>query len=397
MSKLILPELAFWDSMFWPEGVPRYLEVEEERLHYSLVERWARTNESKPAIITKEKTLSFGEIHAKTRELSNLLRSDQKSKEGIVFTGSVLNRILVHLSAALAGCPVIVSEGGNAPLAEKSLKISDDDGERATQAPEGVVDDDNPNDVFFSFITQASDGRIACSKKGYLTNLLSYNAFLGLGSGSNLTVYSSLKLNDLFHVFACLARGATTILTSQESELSMFSSELSLRSSYLYADADELGKMESGKARSLGKTVAWTALFRETVRTESRNLKDFRLLDMYELPEIGVVFSNHPSWRIRSSIGIPITNVEARLLKQSSLMKSWFEGVIEAGQVKELAIGGPAFDSLSYEGNTNRKAVRLRRLAEGKNRWIALKEYAEMDENGIFYIRPFDKNKAASQ
>lgn len=401
MSKLILPELAFWDSMFWPESVPRYLSINQENLYESLVTRWTNINERKPAILTNDETVSFADLRSRTIKLTRLLsRSKVEGLERVLIYATGLNRILASLAAAATSTPIMLSEDRHTLSdVENSLTIDNETVEREIESSHATqyVSEENPNDIFLSLLTQANEeggsGKIFCQKRAYLSNLLSYNAFLGLTTDSNVIIYPSSDLDSLFHVFACLARGATVMLAEGEAELSTLLYGQNPTRCYLHCKAESLSNPGKGLERILRKNVAWITLFGASDPFGFASLRNLAILGAYELPEIGVVFSNHPTWPVRGSIGIPITNIEARLLKQSALRKSWQEGVIEAGQARELAIGGTTLDGLAYEGNTNRRVVTLRRLAEGKNRWIALKDYAEMDENGIFYIKPYGQKE----
>ncbi len=385
MSKLILPELEFWESMYWPEGVPRYMELAYRPLYETLVAQWAEQDPHRPALVAGGEVVSFGELDDRARRVAQEIAADGGRPVRISAKG--IYRVISYLAATGFDRPMLLDDGERSP--GTSL---DDAAVESMLAKNGATRRDyatSLDDPLFIRRARPQDSiGTAVSKKGYEANILSFNAFMGLGR-TGLLVYPASKLNDTFHVFAALARGSPVVLADEPADLS---AALDLEGSYyMYTDETGIGLLNDAPnaIKALKDRLGWAMPYGGTARCPGLGRGvGMPLLEAYELPELGVLLSNHPSWPIPHSMGLPITNVEARLLKQSKLIKSWSEVALEAGQVRELAVAGEFLEGMSCDEAGKGHIVTVRRLSEGKNRWLATGDLAEMDENGIFYPRP---------
>ena len=380
MSKAILPELAFWESFFWPSDVPRYSEVAYRPLHDLLVGQWARESPEKIALVEGSSRITYGELDELVQSIAQSIYTRAGGKVLAIAPGTTqMDAIALALASFLVGVPLstgpaLGGDGLSYSAGPEVAKLVSREMTGTTSPPLDTT----------AFVHQRGGTLARVSHRAFESMVQSLNAFLQLKKDNGLGVLQGEGPRDLLHVSAALSRGSSIVLGRQLSDLKSADGPL-----YLAADGPTIEAMSASGIpdavmESLGGNLEWVM----SLEARSHRLPRFQkatgipFLNSFRLPETGVLTANHPSWPVASSIGIPITNVEVRLLNK------WNEVMLEAGATGKLAVNGGFMQGLSYsEQASDVGLITLKGLSKSGAGWLNTGAQAEMDENGLLYLR----------
>ena len=393
MSKVLTREYTTWESQFWPEGVPRTSKVSTFTLHEAILKRWARKDPSATALVEDRRAISYQELNEEVESLLEAL----KMNKGTVIVGleKVADALPTFMAASERGLTTIFVDQSIIDEVKKRLpkdlqpaiKVVKRNDLFATEGQKDVSPATSRPSYVLALWDQATVTVRTHTK--LVASLSSFSDFFQLSQGSLTIVSEPLKdALGLFQLLSVMYNGGTAVIAQglQLQEYLRFVAEY--RPSYLILSG-KLTKAIAGLYRSLNKTFSSTSYAlcpSKEISVEDQKgfqkLTGVQLLRCYLLNEVGILLANHPQWNVMGSLGIPITNVEARMVDVSQ------ELVIGTGRRGYLIVNGPMVELKQYGVKVSRlKMINVKGLFGdyGKG-WLHTGEYVEMNCNGMFYL-----------
>ena len=302
--------------MFWPDGVPRYLETPPELVHAPIA-RWARKAGDEIAVYAGKDSLTYSDLEGRSESVaSHLLGAD--ALEGSMGL-TIPNRI-----ETVTGLVAILKAGSSFQCgagykkSENVIGLDDirkwSDGEELNGARRKEL---TPSDAAFIY-SQGELSSVSRSHECYASSLDSFITFMGMGPDSTTLIpYPITEDYGSFALFCTLRAGGTAVLTEGFDFSKMNLPSTSARN-WCFAKMADLVKLTRAPSSKSGCNYLVACETSPSLNEERRmeKLLGSELLTMYYSATTGVAICRHPSRYLPSSVGIPVTNFEVRICQE---------------------------------------------------------------------------------
>ncbi len=365
MSKLSLGML----SAFWPEGVFRYINVPLLTVTDVCVHRPASTAPSAVALVSPERTMSYGDLSRRVREGAAALRGRgvEARRTAVALTEPM--ELVVWLLAALeAGAlvaPAGVEEaelviGGEALPGQERLLPADLAGDG--EPPAGRPDLRAPR-----LALPAPGGEALYGHRQLVAMALAWGAFFQLGPEATTALLAPpTDWLGLAALLGGLCRGATVLLRWEGRGGGVSVDYLVIR----WRDAEDADIAAwRGRVR-LGALVGIEGPFSARPRRRLARTLEATALTVLGRNDLGPYVASHPEWSLADAAGIVFCNADLHPLDPSDghpLPLGW--DLVEAA---EIGVKSPAIPQGAEV------------VADG---WARTRLLAHIDPSGLYYLR----------
>lgn len=392
MSKLSASEFQTWESLYWPDRVPRTSQLSESPLSTTITgldKRWSCR--SGAYSVSRDQ---FGELvddiasqtdkGEKTQTLA-VLGSDPLfvlAAAATCFKTGLSVEIVFDPSKTNPACPVTISQTGRSGEPRKDLSVAKVEvGGSKWEPAEPSVSILFPEDV-----------RAAYPLRDLRGGLESFVSFLDLSGERGLAVLGSLRREFGFiAAMSGLVAGVPLVLLGDIKELQAPPP----RPSVLFLGRDKDGTQEGtqGSYRSalgeLRREFAFVGVEGPASGSFTRGLErstGIPVLQMYGISGRGIILSNPREFNTHGSAGIPITNAEAIIA--DNYEGNWTRDriLMGPGVEGELVVRGSFVDGTKDVGDSRQNPVRAAILGQSTE-WVTTGIMGKMDENGYFYFK----------
>ncbi|MGC9115992.1 MAG: hypothetical protein ACP5ID_00015 [Conexivisphaera sp.] len=367
MSKLVSTEFQSWDSLYWPEGVPRYVDASLPPPDAVLSGRegWA---------------YSSGDRSMGLRDLANLASSieavlGKRGSHCVSIQGSDLAAGLLAELLVLTGKASVDLALSADPAC--SLRAALRPGSGELSLTEVGADSWTPPPGSHYLSIAARDGRrILYKAEALWGDAVSLSKFLGLEGIAGVAVIGSASGEfELSAAAASLAAGVRLLYSPSAAPPGQYSAA--------FVGASAVGSVDGRLPRGLSFVGVEGPVEAGVTKRMERDA-GAPVLQMYGVSGRGILFSNPRDFNVHGSAGIAITNVEAVI--SEVLEASWYRGrrMLGPGEEGELAVKAPFIDIDFNAGDPRQRRIQVR--VAGKNQpWLGVGVMGKMDENGYLY------------
>lgn len=383
--------------MYWPEDCPRTTNLPLGDINEVCLARWSKKEPNAPAFSSGEKSISRAELMDDVISLGSLLRERKADTRSVVIAvKDDLLRLKCILACRLVSLSVAISDnfasvtGSDLPILTDVLGPSYNmeyetinvKGSQIYSRPSSYKQESARQFASeFSILGPDLSERETYSEKALLFYLGSFCEFLALRSESRLFVSLDEIPLKIFASLVSLYSGATLDLRVESVGKQTVSA--SKKNYFLLASESAASSLIANNSNPIDmKIFGWVLIprlgqFNPRVNSNLEKQLHVPVINCLYVPSFGIPISNHPSWNLPSSIGLPITNSEGRI------GQSYF------GQTFNLAKVGQEGKLLILDSGLNRlpKALQNSGIIMGsKGRWHNTSKTAAMDNNGLFYL-----------
>ena len=368
MSKLVSSEFQSWESLYWPEGVPRYVDVPLPPPDAFMKGRdgWRYRSGGN--------SLDWGAISGLISEVGSRLEKrgsrcaslvGDDLLMGLIGESLVMSRTasaeLLRGASPSCGLRIVRSPGGTGP---GSVSIAEEGADSwKAQADSPVLS------------VYTGERRAIYSAAALWGDAVSLSTFLGIGSERGIAVMGRPTGEfELSLAAASLAAGIPLTYSPGAPPGDGYSAA--------FAGSEAIAAASS-LPRGLSYAGVEGPLDADSTRKLERSL-GYPVLQMYGISGRGILFSNPRDFNVHGSAGISITNVDAVI--SEVLEASWYRGrrLLGPGEEGELAIKGAFIDMSFNAGDGRQRPIQVR--ISGKNAtWLGVGVLGKMDENGYLY------------
>ena len=371
MSKLVSSEFQSWESLYWPEGVPRYVDVSLPQAD-SLLKGGGNWQYASSGRILAWDWLSDALSDVKSKLEGR--GSHCISMEGDDLLVGLLGELLVlsHTSS------VELVQGARPSCGlSASISASGGDGRPSISFAEGGQDSWSiPSQATSYLSVLLGERRVIYSAEALWGAAKSLSAFLGLESEKGIAVAGApFGEFELSAAALSIATGLRIVYSRDGSPAGDYS--------VAFIGASAVGSIDGKLPRGLSYVGIEGPLSADVTRKMERSL-GYPVLQMYGVSGRGILFSNPRDFNVHGSVGIAVTNVDAVI--SEVLEASWYRGrrLLGPGEEGELAVKAPFIDMSFNAGDPRQRAIQVR--ITGKNQqWLGVGVLGKMDENGYLY------------
>lgn len=384
MSKVLPSEFQTWDSLYWPENVPRMVRLSEFPAPSTI------SNPQVSSELSSESQSIDSQKFVKLIDsIASLLVNDEKVKSFAIMDSDPL--------AVIAGATVSLKTGisveiTNDPTANISANLGISG--ISNNSPRVHHLHDNNRQLELSqpcmSILFPRGGRAIYSLIELWGAIQSFLVFTDLRSERGVTVLGSIYHEfGFFTAISALACGLPLVMSADVSEI-----ESSLKqTSVLFIGRDIVETLQRDTQNSLVKVLGRFRHSLSYVGVEGpvgsqftkqlEKVSNVPILQMYGISGRGIVLSNPREFNVHGSMGIPITNVEALIVDvyEGSSASKILKG---PGAEGELVIRGDFIFANKSVGDMRQNPVRVN-ISGQSTEWLGTYMIGKMDENGYFY------------
>lgn len=382
MSKVVLGEMDTWGSMYWPEGCPRVSLIPRRSLvQMSMAKKPTRLGTFDPKAVVQAmsqfirnqaaKTSYFIDVHDRSLALAALLACAEASCR-VLFANKIAGTVIdyLELTSPQSNIGGIITDRDPVGQSNKSITL------------EGlgkvyVVEAKSPPSVsgFDLSIVETPNmtPREFFTEKTLVHSLGSLVAYFQIPGNSTITVDTDHFPSYIFLALLGLCAGA------------------SISGQNVYGDENPDGKpgvsihvvdevLSPPKNLPYIPSPGWTLMVFRPQR-EYTPRPGFRKgpphLNCLYLPSVGIPIAGHPLWHNEESIGLPITNFEARVVIP---LRGNMYNLCKPGEVGELVM---------LDTGLNRQTAGRRNLIQvvgSDGLWLVTGVRSTMDNKGAFYL-----------
>lgn len=394
MSKLAASEFKTWESLYWPDGIPREITLPDsplEKVISNANQAWC--------LWSKAYSISW-------EQFANLVNSIAESLARQSEKPQVFSVINPDPLAMLVAATVSFKTGISTEIVFDTTKtdnlfpfvMSHNDASRASYEDfkivkfEGKTLSWEPGEPCVSFLL-ADDTRVVYALHDLWTAAESFITFTDLRTERGVVVMSSSRREfGFFTSIAALIAGIPLFFIDDPRELEKIPQKTA---SVLFVSQDIIGKSEPDVIHNFRNSLRDLRRFFSFVGVEgpcqsafTKRLEkaiDIPVLQMYGLSGRGIVLSNAKEFNVHGSQGIPVTNVEAIIA--DNYEGNWTRDRIMMGPgVKgELIIKGLFLDASKDVGDQKQNPVKASISGQSTD-WTTTGIMGNMDENGYFYL-----------
>ncbi|HEU16699.1 MAG TPA: hypothetical protein ENO38_03395 [Nitrososphaeria archaeon] len=371
MSKLVSSEFQSWESLYWPEGVPRYVDVSLPQADLLI------RGSGNWQYASGGRTLGWDWLSAAASDVKSKLEgrgSRCLSLEGDDLLAGLLGELLVL--SRISSVELVQGTRPSCGLSA-SISVSGDNSRPSISFTEGSQDSWSIPSQATSYLSISLEGRrVIYSAEALWGAAKSLSAFLGLESEKGIAVVGAP-----FGEFE-LSAAALSIATGVRV---MYSKDGSRAGDYtaVFIGASAVGSIDGKLPKGLSYAGVEGPLSADITRKIERSL-GYPVLQMYGVSGRGILFSNPKDFNVHGSVGIAVTNVDAVI--SEVLEASWYRGrrLLGPGEEGELAVKGSFIDISFNAGDQRQRPIQVR--ISGKNQqWLGVGVLGKMDENGYLY------------
>jgi hypothetical protein len=394
LSKLSASEFQTWESLYWPDRIPRMSKLPESMPSGGIPShtgdwRWESNGHSVFWKDLEEAVARMAESPAlKERPEPVAVASSDPT---LVLAGAAFS-FKTGVSVEIAGdesmigssCALELSQpqGASQPLAGVEVKQCGD------SAPTW-----EPSEPCISLLFP-EDVRVIFPHLDLWKAIESFVAFAQLRNEQGVAVLGSL--NHEFGFFAALsstfAGVPVTILNDVKDLRQKMQKDVSVLFVSRSVDQSQGDVMDSYRAALTPLRKSFSFLGIEGPMQAGLNLKALEkstgvpVLQMYGISGRGILFSNPREFNLHESAGIPITNVEAIIA--DNYEGNWTRDriLMGPGVEGELVIRGEFIDGSKDVGDPRQNPVKASIRGQSTD-WVTTGVMGKMDENGYFYLK----------
>lgn len=400
---------------YWPDDVHRYLATPGISLDEGLTTRPAKRTPDRPALLTPEGSITYGELSSKIDEAAKALLSFSDGKAArfaiavakptdlvkLLFAAFRARGSVFLINPSLAPQPLeeqlrqfnadfiltddkLLSKKIALPEATRFLWLEELEGKgNGAAVPKERLDLLGP-----AIALPMDDGGLAYhSHKSLLAGAVSWSSFVPLKADDLMLALQPLYTwEGIYSLFPILFRGGSCLLADLEDPERTAQAVRKYHPLYTILPRPEARKLYESPYRPLvhafreilrGLFVSVLGPFTALGRRRLKSLLDKPALLTYGSAEAGAIFSSHPTWYLDAAVGMPITNVDVWPLNPETgnpLEVPW--ETIEYG---EVGVKSPMTAVGFHAAEEKDKRIR--------GGWLRTKIVATMDPNGLFYIQ----------
>ncbi len=369
MSKLVSSEFQSWESLYWPEGIPRYVDVSlppaDSVLKGSGSWRYDASGRS----------TGWDAVSAAVQELKS--KVEGAGRRCITLRGDDLSVGIIGELLVLSRAASVELARGVRPSCRLSASVSVQGRLSISLAEEGE-DSWSPPSQQTSYLSIALEGRrVVYSAEALWGAAKSLAAFLDLRSEDGIAVIGDhLGEFELSASALSIAAGVRVAYSREGAPAGGYSAA--------FLGSSAVGSIDGRLPRGLSFVGVEGPLSADFTRKLEKAL-GYPVLQMYGVSGRGILFSNPRDFNVHGSVGISITNVDAII--SEILEASWYRGrrLLGPGEEGELAVKAPFIDVSFNAGDPRQRPIQVR--VSGKNQqWLGVGVTGKMDENGYFYL-----------
>lgn len=392
MSKLSASEFQTWESLYWPDRIPRTSQLPGSLLSSAISELDSRWNYRSGAY-----SVSRDELRGLVDSIVSQMAEGEKAQTAAVLSSDPLFVLAAAAASFKTGfsteivhdpykttstSPVTISQTGKSGNPKKDLKIEKTNlGGSPWEPAEPCISILFPEDVRVIYPLRDLRGAVE-----------SFVSFIGLRGESGVGVLGSVRREfGFFAAISTLVSGVPLVHLDDVKELQ--SSTARPPTLFLGRDADGTQEGSLGNyrtiLRALRREFAFVAVEGPTSPGFTRGLErstGIPVLQMYGVSGRGILLSNPREFNTHGSVGIPITNTEAIIA--DNYEGNWTRDriLMGPGVEGELVVRGAFVDGMKDVGDPRQNPVRASILGQSTE-WVTTGIMGKMDENGYFYLK----------
>lgn len=365
---------------YWPENIPRYLQVPALALDEAVVARPGRRRPDAAALIAGG-AVTYGELAQEVDAMAAAIRTGESTGTD---EGSAHSFLVQLFAAVRAGARVVVEDVG--------LAASIRPGARLRILPPVVAAGARPTRVGRAepVLAYASGtATVLHSSASLLAWGVSWSGFLALTAEQTfLTLEPPHRWAGLTAALATLFRGGTCLFATTLTADELGDQIDEHHPSYVLASFDDAARLADARSERLRRSlrrsvqaifVSLEARFNVRRRRSVESSLGIPVLTVLGSRETGPVLAAHPEWYIDEAVGLPVTNVELWPLDPRTsrpLAVPW-----EAIDHAEIGVRSPML-ALAQPDKTDAHA-------HAADTWHGLGQVGLMDATGLFYLYPW--------
>ncbi len=374
-----MSEFLTWESLYWPEGIPRSYSARDFKTIFSSNGYEAEIQSDTYSLNSTEFSILLSDF---SKSISDTCRHGTFgvfASDPVLVTLSTIaglltdtNVAIVDREEALNACDAYITHGRTGADLASGLKIVK--GHAVTES--GRTLEAAPSLRFVS-----ADGSYDYSSATLAGAIDSLSKFLRIEPSSNSVIVDGwLTEFSILAALASWAAGASLRFThsAHDNEPSP---------SHLFLGRDSLSKSNALPRTFQDFESSCIVVDGSTPPATTKSLEKHcrvPVLPAFLVHGLGIVLANHYEFNVHGSVGIPLPNVEAIVV--DNWEDSWTRSRLLMGPRNkgELVLRAPHLDAKRISAR-NLQAVNVS-LGGAEVEWIATGVTGEMDENGFFYI-----------
>lgn len=385
---MMASEFQTWESLYWPEHVPRTTALsrfEPSEAIFKSNNRWQF--QSKEYSINQE---SFIQL---VKSIAQSLSEHEKLCSFAVLDSDPLVALVGATVAFMTGVSVEIKSD---PSVKEVISILALDKINSTgnalqdfgikNVEQNASSSSLPAESSVCFVFP-DDSRVIYSLQDLWNAVESFSAFSNLQSERGIAVIGSACHEYGFFIsISAIISGLPLVLIDNSMDVQKVLSSSEISAVFLTRDSvlDNYGKALSS-ARHLLNFVGVEGPVNSRVSKSFEKAFGVPVLQMYGISGRGIVLSSPKEFNVHGSVGIPITNAEAVI--GDNYEGNWMRDriLIGPGTEGELLVRGTFFEPTRYVGDARQTTVKLGVLDQSTE-WISTGITGKMDENGYFYL-----------
>lgn len=393
MSKLSASEFQTWDSLYWPDRIPRTSQLPDSPPSAAIPGQgaaweyrsgaysvsWQRFSDTVDSVVDSVKQ------RGQSGPLAVLGSDPLLVLAGLTFslkTGTSIE-IVNDPSKTTGTCATGIDHTGKTGDPERGIEV---------KAIEGNASAWEPPDPSVSILFP-EDVRVIYPLRELRDAVESFLSFTDLRRERCVALMGSVRREfGMFVAVSTLFSGVPLVMIDDVRDVEKVSS---VQPSVLFlgrdSDGSHAGSSEKYSA-ALGhirRSFSFLGVEGPSGPEFTRSLEkatNIPVLQMYGISGRGILFSNPREFNVHGSVGIPVTNVEAVIA--DNLEGNWTRDriLMGPGMEGELVVRGAFVDAMKDVGDARQNPVRTSILGQSTD-WVTTGVVGKMDENGYFYLK----------
>jgi len=391
LSKLSASEFQTWESLYWPDKVPRTSQLPESPLESVIAGLDARWSYKSSAYsVPREAFVGLTDSVALKLTEANAKMASVMASDPIMVLAAVAAAFKTGTSVEVVHDPSKTPPSGAVTIVQGG-RSSDPKGDFKVESAQAAGAAWEPSDPAVSILFP-EDARAIYPLGELRSAATSFSSFLGLREERGVALLGSIRREfGFFTAFSAMVTGVPLLVLDDVKGLQSSSPKPSVM--FLGRDMDGNKEGSLGSFRSvlggLRREFAYVGVEGPSAPGFTRGLErstGIPVLQMYGVSGRGIVLSNPKEFNTHGSAGIPITNAEAIIA--DNYEGNWTRDriLMGPGVDGELVFRGSFVDSMKDVGDPRQNPVRAAILGQSTD-WVTTGITAKMDENGYFYVK----------
>lgn len=405
MSKTLASEFSTWESLYWPEYIPKTKTVE------TAVSR-ATINEdiSRILIQTKEYKIEPSLLKAVCEQIVQSMAQVTSKVPNVIALSTIghLGILSGLLAAFSANASLIIDKGVPSGLAPNESATDDFVALTKVSSTGDPLKDFRVERAFANSqimstvesaasltILQQDQTHVSYSQEDLLTAVESFNTFAPRPQSATIAIVGSLATEfGLNSAISSLASKSSLILVDTMNDLQdmvldelrqVFIGRDAIEESGVESQMVEFGRKKLKPFRDRILSIIVEGPVSAKLTKELEKAAHIPVLQAYGISGRGIIMANPLEFNVHGSVGIPITNTEAVIA--DNYEGNWMRDrvLMEPGTEGEIIVRGSFLNPQRDSGDSKQTAVKAQILTESTE-WLATGSTGRMDENGFFYV-----------